>query len=69
MMKYSIRGLGNDAERQNYADKIFRRVVAALKSHNSILKRNINGTHLLYGSIRIHGVDLNGMYIFHLIQE
>ena len=69
MIKSYIWEVCNESDHRKYADKISRRVVAALIRHDGILKRNINGIHLLYEPIRSHGVDLYGVDKFHLVQE
>ena len=69
IMKYPIREVGNEAEHLNHAEKIIRRVVEALIRHDGIMKGNINVTHLLYGPIRLHGINLYLMNKFCLIQE
>ena len=69
IMKYSACEVGNEAENLKHAEKKIRTVVAALRIHDGLLKISINGTHLLYGTIILHGVDLDGMDKYHLIQE
>ena len=69
IMKCYTCEVGNESEHQNYAYKINIRVMEALIRNDGRLKITINGTHILYDPIRLHGIDLYGMYIFYFIQE
>ena len=69
MIKYSIREVYNKVEHQQDADKNIRRLVEALIRKYVLLTRNINGENILCGPRNFHDVEIDGMDIFHRVQE